>query len=145
MFANHSSQQGVPCVWLALGEASLPPRYGITRRPSKWTPSYGSWCPHFGSWSPFPPASHVIRTAGQPGLPAGQAHHPLATQSTGGAAASGRFASRCNRVPPPARTTRGGLSDWMRGARLDRLPRAVSGKGGPLGLHVRPAPRGDRH
>ena len=30
MFANHSSQQGVPCLWLALGKASLTPRHGIT-------------------------------------------------------------------------------------------------------------------
>ena len=30
MFANHSSQQGVHCLWLALGKASLTPRHGIT-------------------------------------------------------------------------------------------------------------------
>ena len=30
MSANHSSQQGVPCIWLALGKASLTPRHGIT-------------------------------------------------------------------------------------------------------------------
>ena len=30
MFANHSTQQGVPCLWLALGKASLTPRHGIT-------------------------------------------------------------------------------------------------------------------
>ena len=30
MFANQSNQQGVPCLWLALGEASLPPRHGLT-------------------------------------------------------------------------------------------------------------------
>ena len=30
MFANQSSQQGVPCLWLALGKASLTPRHGIT-------------------------------------------------------------------------------------------------------------------
>ena len=30
MCANHSSQQGVPCLWLVLGKASLTPRHGIT-------------------------------------------------------------------------------------------------------------------
>ena len=30
MLANQSNQQGVPCLWLALGEASLPSRHGIT-------------------------------------------------------------------------------------------------------------------
>ena len=30
MSANPSSQQGVPCIWLALGKASLTPRHGIT-------------------------------------------------------------------------------------------------------------------
>ena len=30
MFANPSSQQGVPCLWLALSKASLTSRHGIT-------------------------------------------------------------------------------------------------------------------
>ena len=30
MFANHNSQQGVPCLWLGSSKASLMPSHGIT-------------------------------------------------------------------------------------------------------------------
>ena len=56
MSANHSSQQGVPCLWLGLGKASLTSSHGITfvplREVGRPRPSTHRWhcmlsmCPH---------------------------------------------------------------------------------------------------